>query len=139
VRPLLPRPFLISTSRHVSQGILEVKKEAWDAKTRSLAGASAVVAGDVYELRVVARAPGGAWSLARAEVSAGDTAVGVTITASETKGLVRAIIRSPVSRDVEWTLRFAPGQVTAKPPARMAKGSDSHKMSKPPVPPGDAI
>ena len=66
VRPLLPRPFLISTSRHVTQGILEVKKETWEAQSRTLAGTSAVVADDVYELRVVARAPEAAWSLSSA-------------------------------------------------------------------------
>ena len=70
VRPLLPRPFLISTSRHVSQGILEVKQEAWDASARTLTGISAVVADDAYELRVVAHAPDGVWPLVKAEVSA---------------------------------------------------------------------
>ncbi len=106
VRPLLPRPFLISTSRHVTQGILEVKKEIWEAQSRTLAGTSAVVADDVYELRVIARAPEAAWSLSKAQVSASDAAAGVTITASASNGLVRAVIRTPVSRDVEWTLSF---------------------------------
>jgi hypothetical protein len=112
VRPLLPRPFLISTSRHVSQGILEVKKEVWDASAKTLIGTSAVVADDVYELRVVARAPTAGWTLVKAEVSAGDAAAGVTITATGVNGLVRAVIKSPVSRDVEWTLGFASGKVT---------------------------
>jgi alpha-L-fucosidase len=106
VRPLLPRPFLISTSRHVAQGILEVKKEVWDAQARTLAGTSAVVADDVYELRVVAPAPAASWSLVEAGVSASDAAVGVTITASSVNGLMRAVIKSPVSRDVAWNLRF---------------------------------
>jgi hypothetical protein len=107
VRPLLPRPFLISTSRHISQGILEVKKEVWDATAKTLAGTSAVVAHDVYELRVIARAPKADWSLVKAEVSAGDAAAGVRIAATVTNGLVRAVIKSPVSREVEWTLCFA--------------------------------
>ena len=111
VRPLLPRPFLISTSRHVSQGILEVKKEVWNAAAKTLAGTSAVVADDVYELRVVARAPKADWSLLKAEVSPGDVAAGVTITATSANGLVRAVIRSPASRDVKWTLHFEPGHV----------------------------
>jgi hypothetical protein len=119
VRPLLPRPFLISTSRHVAQGILEVKKEVWDAKANTLAGTSAVVADDEYELRIVARAPNAGWSLIKAQVSPGDAAVGVTITASGTKGLVHALIKSPISREVEWTLRFAPGKVSVVPPAKI--------------------
>lgn len=106
VRPLLPRPFLIGTSRHVTQGILEVKKEAWDAPSKTLAGTSAVVAEDVYELRIVARAPHADWSLEKAAVSAADADAGVTIAASETNGLVRAVIKSPASRDVAWTVCF---------------------------------
>jgi hypothetical protein len=45
--------------------------------------------------------------------------VGVTITASGTKGLVHALIKSPISREVEWTLRFAPGKVSVVPPAKI--------------------
>jgi hypothetical protein len=106
VRPLLPRPFLISTSRHVSQGILEVKKEIWNEATGALAGTSSVVGGDAYELRIVTRAPGADWSLAKAEVSPGDLDAGVTISTSSAGGLVRAAIKSPAARDVQWTLRF---------------------------------
>ena len=119
VRPLLPRPFLISTSRHVAQGILEVKKEVWDAKAKALTGTSAVMADDDYELRVVACAPNAGWSLIKAQVSPGDAAAGVTITASGTNGLVRALIKSPVSREVEWSLRFAPGKVSVVPPSKI--------------------
>jgi hypothetical protein len=106
----LPRPFLISTSRHVTQGIIEVKREVWDVPARTLSGISAVVADDAYELRVVARAPAAVWSLVRAAVSAADAAVGVSITGNVSNGLVRAVIKSPLSREVAWTLRFAPGQ-----------------------------
>jgi hypothetical protein len=123
VRPLLPRPFLISTSRHVSQGILEVKKEVWSAPAKTLAGTSAVVADDVYELRVVARAPTAAWSLIKAEVSVADTAAGVSITSTDSNDLVRAVIKSPVSRDVEWTLHFKFGNV-AKPALRLFSPQD---------------
>ena len=117
MRPLLPRPFLISTSRHVTQGIVEVKQEAWDAKTNMLTGISAVVAGDVYELRVVARAPDAGWTLAQAEVATADAAAGASITTTVANGLVRAVIKSPVSREVAWTLRFAPGKGTGVPSA----------------------
>ena len=116
VRPLLPRPFLISTSRHVSQGILEVKQEVWDAGAKTLAGTSAVVAEDRYELRIVTGAPAASWSVAGAEVSADDAAAGVTITSAETNGLVRAVVQSPVSREVKWTLRFTPAKGAAVPP-----------------------
>lgn len=113
VRPLLPHPFLLSTSRHVSQGIVEVKKETWDEKARTLGGTSAVVAGDVYEMRVVASAPKPGWTLTGAGVSAADTAAGVTMTAASSRGLIRAVITSPLSRDVNWTLHFRPAEKAA--------------------------
>lgn len=53
VRPVLDRPQLISTSRHITQGIVDVEQERWDAKTRTLSGVSQTVANDPYELRVL--------------------------------------------------------------------------------------
>jgi hypothetical protein len=134
VRPLLPRPFLISTSRHVSQGILEVKEEVWDAKAKTLAGTSAVVADDDYELRVVARAPKAGWSLVKARVSAGDAVAGVTISASGADGLVRVVIKSPVSREVAWTLAFATASAPQKPLSeRRGKASKNGPMAGVPL------
>ncbi len=118
VRPLLPHPFLISTSRHVTQGIVEVKQEAWDDRLGTLTGTSAVVAGDAYELRVVACSPSPGWTLTGAAVADGDTAVGVTISTSAANGLVRVLIAAPISREVTWTLHFAPAKTTL-PPARI--------------------
>ena len=120
VRPLLAHPFLISTSRHVAQGIVEVTKEAWDDQGNALFGSSAVVAGDAYELRVVAIAPAAGWTLIGSALSPADVAAGGTIAATGTNGLIRAVITSPVSRDVTWTLRFARGGAQASPPAKTA-------------------
>lgn len=53
VRPVLGRPQLISTSRHITQGLVDVTEERWDAKTRTLSGVSHVVANDPYELRIL--------------------------------------------------------------------------------------
>lgn len=134
VRPILPHPFLISTSRHVAQGIVEVKKETWDERASVLTGISTVVAGDTYELRVVANAPAAGWTLLGSELSSADGAAGATIAASGVNGLIRAVITSPVSRDVTWTLRFARGGAQASPPAKIAgatwamadDGEDAH-------------
>jgi hypothetical protein len=119
VRPLLPRPFLISTSRHVTQGILEVKSEVWHAKSKTLGGTSVVVANDDYEMRIVARAPKAGWSLTKAHVSAENAAAGVTISTSEADGLLRVRIKSPTSTEVQWKLTFAPEKVTRSSRSRM--------------------
>ncbi len=108
IRPLLPRPFLLSTSRHVSQGILEVHDERWDDAAKTLTGTSAVVGGDAYELRIVAQ--GKAWSVTGVELSAEDKAAGATIElAGVADGLVTVHITTPTNRDVRWTVRFAVG------------------------------
>ncbi|MGA2502152.1 MAG: hypothetical protein ABSH20_30785, partial [Tepidisphaeraceae bacterium] len=69
--------------------------------------------------------PDAGWSLVKAEVSAGDAAAGVTIAASSSNGLVRAVIKSPVGRDVAWILHFAPDKSAAAPPAKLENVSSS--------------
>lgn len=54
LRPMLDHPFLLSTSRHVTQGMTDASDEKWSPANKTLAGRSQVVAGDLYELRVVA-------------------------------------------------------------------------------------
>ena len=72
LRKKADHPQLLSTSRHVTQGIVDVKEESWDAASRTLKGVSEVVAGDPYELRIVLP-EGGAWT--DAQVDAGDATV----------------------------------------------------------------
>ena len=52
VRPVGDRPILLSTSRHISQGILEVRSEKWNPETKTLEIVTDVPAGIPYELRV---------------------------------------------------------------------------------------
>lgn len=44
-------PQLISTSRHISQGAVEIKSIVWDEKEGCLKGVSELVKGDPYEIR----------------------------------------------------------------------------------------
>lgn len=46
-------PQLISTSRHITQGLVDVKRAHWHAASRTLEGTSETVAGDRYELRIL--------------------------------------------------------------------------------------
>jgi NPCBM/NEW2 domain/Melibiase len=119
IRPLLARPFLLSTSRHVSQGILEVQDEAWDATSMTLRGTSALVAADPYELRLVAQAPNATWSVAGVNVAPEDRTAGVTESFTAQGGLVRVRLLSPTSRTVAWNVRFTRSVATTAiaPPA----------------------
>ena len=69
VRELLDRPQAISTSRHLTQGLVDLGDEAWDAATSTLAGTSRVVGGDTYELRILTRSTRGPWSLAGGDLA----------------------------------------------------------------------
>jgi hypothetical protein len=52
IREVRPHPWVLSTTRHISQGGVDLLDERWDAETRTLSGRSAVVAGDPYVLTV---------------------------------------------------------------------------------------
>jgi hypothetical protein len=52
VRPIGDSPFIISTSQHVTQGMIELSKETWNPISKTLSGKSNVVANDPYELQV---------------------------------------------------------------------------------------
>lgn len=53
VRPVADHPQLISTSRHITQGMVDVTEEKWEAKRLTLSGVSQTVASDPYELRIL--------------------------------------------------------------------------------------
>ena len=121
VRAIAGHPQLLSTSRHVSQGMVDVLDERWDAGTRMLSGASRVVGGDDYELRIATYTPAGIWPVAAADVSAEDRQAGVALELREEAGFVRAIVCSPASREVRWQVTF---QETPKPEPEPAAVSD---------------
>jgi hypothetical protein len=103
VRPKASHPQILSTSRHVTQGIVDVLEEHWDAANRTLSGRSKLVGGDAYELRVVQAANASA-----IKVGPTDAAVGVKALLVQDGQLLRAKIESPSTREVAWTVRFSP-------------------------------
>ena len=127
-RPILPHhrrpprhlpPQLISTSRHVTQGIVDVLDENWHATTRTLAGTTTIIGNDPYELRILA--PSSGWHAQSAAVSAADQAAGVTASFTQSNDLVRVTLNSPLTRQVEWTVTFVIGPaVTLTNPANGA-------------------
>jgi hypothetical protein len=112
VRAAEAHPVLVSTSRHVTQGIIDVSDEAWSGANKTLKAASRVVANDPYEMRVAGLHDGSKnWKLASASVSASDQRAGVEIEPADQRadeeGWLRLTIRSSTSRTVHWALRFA--------------------------------
>lgn len=106
VRPRTPRPQLLSTSRHITQGIVDVLEERWDDATRTLRGRSQLVGHDASELRVVLPDDTGSWKAEAVDLAAEDQAGGVRVSQVTQPGLVRVKLESPTSRTVNWALRF---------------------------------
>jgi hypothetical protein len=95
---MLDHPFVISTSRHITQGMVDLTDEKWDAASKTLSGTSQIVAGDPYELRIVT--PG--WNDSHPAGSASGAAIKLT----QADTLVRTTIDSTNSRAVNWTIQF---------------------------------
>ncbi|MBN1362895.1 MAG: alpha-galactosidase [Sedimentisphaerales bacterium] len=108
IRPFRAVPQVVSTSRHITQGIVDLLEETWHEETNTLSGVSKVVGGDPYEIRIVASMgrPGN-WKAGEAAVSAEDTAAGVKIELlAQDRWKVRVRIEAPSSRDVRWSIAF---------------------------------
>lgn len=102
VRPVAGHPQLLSTSRHITQGIVDVNGERWDAAARTLSGTSDVIAGDPYELRI-ARPVGTTAAIDHAEVAGGGAKI--TVVGEEPLGW-RVRIDSPTGGAVAWRIVF---------------------------------
>jgi len=103
VRPVSDTPVLVSTSRHITQGVVDVQAEAWDAAANTLSGTSRLVAGDPYELRIYAPK--------HTVVSAQATAKGAALKAkvTQTGRQVRVKFTSTAGGTTKWKIVFKPG------------------------------
>ncbi len=106
VRPMLDHPQVISTSRHITQGMVDIVHSTLEPLSQTLEGSSRVVGGDSYELRIVCDTPRMIWTPMKGEVSEADQKAGVRISIKAHEGLVRAVIESPESREVQWRIWF---------------------------------
>jgi hypothetical protein len=100
LRETATHPQLLSTSRHITQGLIDVKSESWDPATRILSGTSAMVEGDPYELRLVCP---DALTPTNISVNENDgTCSGFT----REGNLVRVTITPKKTGAVDWALTF---------------------------------
>jgi len=98
IREARPHPWVISTTRHISQGGVSLLDEKWDSRRNILSGTSAVVGGDPYVMTI--HLPEG-YRLQTAEVGGEKV---------ETKNLPRTAtvrITPAASKTVDWEIKFA--------------------------------
>lgn len=105
LRPVRDRPQVVSTSRHVTQGLLDLVAENWDPTNDSLVGVCRVVGGEPYELRIAA--PSADIKADQVGISPADEEAGVTATGKQDGPWVRVTFQSPESRDVSWQITFS--------------------------------
>ena len=106
-------PVLVSTSRHVTQGMVDVTEEQWNDRSSTLSAVSQLVANDACELRIAGLSEGGTrWKPVAVELSRKDRADGVTIALrpnrNDENGWCHVSISSPGNRAVRWISRFEP-------------------------------
>ena len=98
IREARPHPWVLSTTRHISQGGVSLLDMSWDAARRVLSGKSAVVAGDPYVLTV--HLPNG-FRLTRAVV--GDEKVQI----ERLRDIASVRATPSATRPVSWEMEFA--------------------------------
>jgi hypothetical protein len=104
IREVLGRPVLVSTSRHITQGIVDVMEEKWNGRANTLSGKSKVVGEDPYEIRIFA--PTKEWQAVRVKVTVDERGEGVTSSIRQGGQEIRVTIKSPENREVSWEVAF---------------------------------
>jgi hypothetical protein len=106
IQKLLERPVIVSTSRHITQGIIDIVEQAWNGQKKSISGKSRVVGSDPYEIRIFAPNDKRYQQVRRADVSREDKQAGVTIETKQMGPEIRIKINSPKNRLVWWDIIF---------------------------------
>jgi len=98
IREARPHPWVLSTTRHVSQGGVDLLDVRWDANKKILSGKSDVVAGDPYVLTV--HLPRG-FTLKGAEVS------GEKAEIAGKQEIITVRTMPSATKPVQWAIRFS--------------------------------
>lgn len=106
IRPVVQHPDVVSTSRHLTQGGVDLSALEWNAVHKELRGVSRVVKNDPYELRIVI--PKGAAVSKAIEAAPADEIhkTDAKITSRQDGPQLRVRIESPVTGDIAWSVRF---------------------------------
>ncbi len=98
IREKLDHPQILSTSRHISQGGLDLEDVKWDEKKRELTATASVIQGDPYE--IVVRMP----ALFRLNTATGD---GNLLDIKREEEISRVTLHPTATGPVHLTLKFS--------------------------------
>jgi hypothetical protein len=108
LRQVSAEPQIISTSRHVSQGMIEIADETWNSVSRELSWKSSVIGNDPFEVRIVNGPQDAPWKIATVTVSDEDKAAGVTVSYKTQSLLTRVTLNASANRQVSVKAGFEP-------------------------------
>ena len=109
-------PVVVSTSRHITQGIVDIVEEEWNAKKGVLSGTSKLVANDPYELRIVVPVGDESWKLASFDAGSREVEV---LSQSQSGPIIRVKLQSAESDEIAWSAQFEAASVQAAVPAQV--------------------
>ncbi len=98
-------PVVVSTSQHVTQGMIDLTKETW--ANGILSGTSKIIGGDDYEIRIAGMNDGADWKLETATISGKSGRTSIVKLPQKEKGWLRILIRNKESQIVNWQLKFS--------------------------------
>lgn len=96
-------PQVVSTSRHITQGVIDIERETWDKGRLNLT--CQLTANDPYEIRLAVPAGDLSWRL-DGVLASGDTELTKSFTQDGTQ--IRVQLNSSANRKVQLMLKFSP-------------------------------
>lgn len=106
------RPVLVSTSRHITQGWVELLalRHGGTSTHPSLSGESRVIGGDPYTLTVGLPRGAPTFRLTAARVQGGVDGAPVSVSWSSHQGYATVTIRTDTTQAVRWEIEFEPSE-----------------------------
>jgi hypothetical protein len=104
LRAAADHPQVVSTSRHITQGMIDLLDERWEESARTLEGRSLVVKDDPYELRIVLGSKHAHSRVTQIHTTGTDNLHPLI---ENSTGIVRVTIEPSHSREVTWKLEFS--------------------------------
>ena len=100
-------PVVVSTSRHVTQGMIDVTDETWNADAKTLSGTSQVVGGDTYEIRIAGLNGYKLQNVTISEAAGVSVMIKANSVTAAKNDCTRIIITSKDSRAAQWKAVFS--------------------------------
>lgn len=104
VRAKTNHPVVVSTSQHVTQGMIDLVKEDW--KNHILSGESKLIANDPYEIRIAGQNDGGNRKIKAVKLSKKYKNVSIEMLPSTEEVWIRLLIKSKETRNIKWKVEF---------------------------------